>query len=150
MSVLLGCGILLASSLVGWNKYVRHLKRERVFSDLTSFLRMCQSEVSNYKTPFEAIAKKYVFGTRELKEALLDKSKESLSRILSADECLLYNDIFSAFSKLNYSELITRLKAIELAFFKSLSVEHDLGAKNGKLALKIGVLIGVGAMILVI
>ena len=150
MSVLLGCGILLASSLIGWNKYARHLKRERVFGDLTSFLRMCQSEVCNYKTPFEAISKKYAFETRELKEALLDKSKERLSCLLSADERLLYNDIFTAFSELNYSELITRLKTIESALYKSLSAERDLGAKNGKLALKIGVLIGVGAMILVI
>lgn len=150
MSWVLGSCALIISTSFGWKRYFLHLKRERVLCDVQGFLRFCMSEVVNYKTEFKKIAQKYQYKALELESALKNVEPNRLARLLKGAELTDYNEIFTAFVGLDARDLVIRLKSLENAFNEHLLSERNVGQKEGKLSLKMGVLIGLGAMIMLI
>ena len=148
--MLLGLVFLGISTYIGWQKYALHTKRVRVLGDFLSFLRFSVGEIENFKTKFEQVVEKYQFNTKELCAALKNKSTDSLAVLLNAREDQEYNDVLTSFFVLNYGEVIVRVKLAETKFTEFLDTERNIGAKNAKLGLKLGVLIGILSFVLVI
>ena len=148
--MVVGIGIFAISTGFGWHKYAIHLKRTRLLEDIIHFLRFCRTEIQNNKSKLDVLISKYAFNTRELSIAMRGKDIEAVKRLLNREECMAYNDVFRSVCTLTYDDLVVRLKLIEDQFCEFLVKERTNGAENGKLSLKLGVLIGVMGCILVI
>lgn len=161
LTIIAGSMLFIASSYIGMQVKRHYAKRKQYIADLLEFIEHYENQISYLKTPLNEIIAKYCDNKKgeivkmlhRLIEYLNNKKlgEETLqSSLLSRGENQAIMSYFLAIGASNMANELNKIKSIKGVIISMLGKSREQYNKNGLLAYKLGVLIGIALMLIVV